>query len=73
MSKVANIRRLAIGLAAILSVLTAVSGSANAAAPLTFADIYNPAKVTTIDFTLPAESVASLNNNDTLKTYVPGS
>ena len=73
MSKVAFIRRFAIGLVATLSVLTAVSGSANAAAPLTFADIYNPAKVTTIDFTLPAESVASLNNNDTLKTYVPGS
>jgi len=73
MSNVASPRRLAIGLVATLSVLTAVSGSANAAAPITFADIYNPAKVTIIDFTLPAASVASLNTQDTLETYVPGS
>jgi len=73
MSKVASIRSLAIGLVAIFSVLSAVSGSASAASPITLSDIYNPAKITRIDFNLPAASVASLNNNDTLKTYVPGS
>jgi len=72
MSKVALLRKLAVGLVTTFSVLTAVSGSANATLPLTLSDIYNPAKVTSIDITLPADSVASLNNNDTLKTYVPG-
>ncbi|MEI7420143.1 MAG: CotH kinase family protein [Actinomycetes bacterium] len=72
MSKVAVIRRLAIGLIATLSVLSSISGSANAAAPLTLTDIYNPSKVIRIDFNLPADSVSSLNNQDSLETYVPG-
>ena len=72
MSKVAVIRRLAIGLIATLSVLSSISGSANAAAPLTLTDIYNPSKVIRIDFNLPADSILSLNTQETLKTYVPG-
>ena len=73
MSRVAVIRRLAIGLIAIFSAFAAMSGSAEAASPLTLTDIYNPAKITRIDFNLPASSVTSLNTQETLETYVPGS
>jgi len=45
---------------------------AQAVSPITLADIYNPAKILRIDFTLPAPSVTSLNNQQTLKVYVPG-
>jgi len=45
---------------------------AQAVAPITLTDIYNPAKILRIDFTLPAPSVTSLNNQQTLKVYVPG-
>lgn len=73
MSKVAILRRVSVALISTVSVLSAIAGSASAAAPaLTLADIYNPAKITKIEFNLPADSVASLNNNDTLETYVPG-
>jgi spore coat protein CotH len=58
-------------LAAILT-LSGISTSANAASPLTLTDIYSPTKVLTVALTLPAESVASLNNPATLEVYVPG-
>lgn len=60
-----------------LILLLAFSGSvvpkAEAATPLTLADIYNPTKVLTVALTLPADSVASLNDPKTLEVYVPGS
>jgi len=72
-SKVAFIRRIAIGLLAPLTLVGLFAGSAEAASPLTLTDIYNPAKITRIDFNLPASSVTSLNTQETLETYVPGS
>ena len=45
---------------------------AEAVSPITLSDIYNSAKILRIDFTLPQASVNSLNNQQTLKVYVPG-
>ena len=45
---------------------------ASAVSPITFADIYNPAKIIRVDFTLPQSSVDSLNTQATLENYVPG-
>lgn len=52
---------------------TLLVSSAHATTALTVADIYNPAKVLRIDLNLPKASVDSLNNQATLKVYVPGS
>ena len=45
---------------------------ANAASPIVLTDIYNPTKILRVDLTLPPATVASLNNTQTYKTYVPG-
>jgi len=72
MSKPFLMRRLTVGLIALVCLVSSISGSADAAVPLTFTDIYNPSKVLRIDFNLPVASVTSLNTQETLETYVPG-
>jgi len=53
--------------------LTLLTPAANSAQALSVNDIYNPGKVLRIDLNLPQASVDSLNNQQTLKVYVPGS
>lgn len=65
-------KRIISGLLAFMFSASLLSSSANASIPLTVADIYNPAKILRIDLTLPKESVDSLNNQQTLEVYVPG-
>ena len=49
------------------------AGSAAHAAGMTQADLYNPAKINSIAFTIPTASANSLNNQVTAKTYVAAS
>ena len=65
-------RRILAGAVAIIVAATLLTQPAQAAIPLTFLDIYNPAKIVRVDFTLPTSSVTSLNTQSTLETYVPG-
>ena len=64
-------RRALAALILALSTIPSVS-PASAVSPITFADIYNPAKIIRVDFTLPQSSVAALNTQATLENYVPG-
>jgi len=65
-------KRIVLGLIALLVSVNLTAAGANAATPLAVTDIYNPSKVLRIDFTLPKDSVDSLNTQETLKVYVPG-
>ncbi|NBT47093.1 MAG: hypothetical protein EBT07_04645 [Actinobacteria bacterium] len=65
-------KRIISGLLALLLSVGLLSSSAKATTPLTVADIYNPAKILRVDLSLPKDSVESLNNQQTLKVYVPG-
>jgi len=72
MDKMALFRRLTVGFLAPMVLLGVISSPAQAANPLKLSDIYNPLKVLRVDLTLPAGSVASLNNSATFTVYVPG-
>ena len=49
------------------------TGTSAQAVGLTQADIYNPAKINTIEFTIPSASVSALNNKATAKLYTAAS
>jgi len=72
MDKMTLFRRLTVGFLAPVVLLGLLSSPAQAASPLKLTDIYNPLKVLKAELSLPAESVASLNNSATFKVYVPG-
>jgi spore coat protein CotH len=50
-----------------------VSGTSAQAATLAQADLYNPAKITEINLTIPPASAISLNNRSTARTYTAAS
>lgn len=54
-----------------LALIACLISPAQAATPLKLADIYNPLKIVRADLTLPQTSVDSLNDPQTLTTYVP--
>ena len=60
----------ALGLAIGATLIDAPSATA---AGMTQADIFNPAKVNTIELTIPSASAAALNNTATAKTYTAAS
>jgi len=57
-----------------LALIIGLLGPAEAAAPLSVADIYNPGKIVRADLTLPQPSIDSLDSLDKnqLTVYVPG-
>ena len=62
-------------LMAILMLVSAAlfSGTSAQAAAFTLADIYNPAKITSIELTIPPTSEVALNRRSTAKTYTEAS
>ena len=60
---------------AFVMLLTAAlfSGTSAQAAAFTLADIYNPAKITSIELTVPTASELALNNRNTAKLYTAAS
>ncbi len=61
-------------ISAVLMVTSALfAGTAAQAVGMTQADLYNPAKINSVEFNIPTASAASLNNRTTAKNYVAAS